>query len=447
MTVTCVLESLIVVCACGQLSAENLGNETTGIIDHHVEAAARRDRIHLPPKVSDDLFLRRISLDLIGRIPTRQELTSFRADPDRARMVQALLTTEEYAESWSRRWTATLIGYGDLVRSDRESLRTWLASQFAQQTPIDDVVYQLISAEGHASFVGPANFMLHHARDPVVPVGRIFLGVQLDCARCHDHPTDRWSQADFKGMQRFFAAMRPRQPSPGNYELIDGDSRGEPPRFLTGIKPRTERWRKELALMVTTSKPFDRAIVNRLWYHFFGHGIVDPPDAVNGHDRSGDFELVQKLAERFRNDGYQLNNLIREICLSDTYQREILPENEDWALLPTTKPLTPDQLFTSLHVAVDEPIAEQRRSQFLRVARGGALDRPFVNAWEVQESTQALMSRMNMPLPTLAANTTEIFERVLSRAPTPEQRESCQDQRAKNVWFALLNSNEFYFWH
>lgn len=417
-------------------------------VDRLVESAADRDGVTLTAPVKDELFLRRVSLDLIGRIPSRSELQQFRRQPDRASLVDRLLASEEHAVFWSRLWTSTLIGYGQTPQSDRESLRGWLETQFAADRPFQQIVYELIAAEGRSAFDGPTNFMLHHVRDPVVPVGRLFLGVQLDCARCHDHPTDRWTQEDFQGMERFFSDVRLKQASPGNYEVHDQPSGAGPTaRFLTGARPRTTRWRQELAVLVVTSKPFARSTVNRLWYHFFGHGIADPPDSVNGGDRPADWELVNRLADSLRDQRFQWRGLLREICLSNAYQRQVSTEHPDWPLMPTVKPMTPDQLFDSLSLAFGRPLDERRRSDFTRAAANASLDASVHNTWDGQERVQALMTRLNMPLPSEPVPTVELFERVLSRRPTREQRQLCEHQPVENILFALVNSNEFYFWH
>ncbi|MEM7475851.1 MAG: DUF1549 domain-containing protein, partial [Planctomycetota bacterium] len=301
-------------------------------IDSYVEKASRTDGIRLPAIVSDDLFLRRISLDLLGRIPTRDELLQFRANPDRARAVALMLEHQDFAKFWSRVWTANLIGYSSDGRTDREALRQWLELKFASETSLDEIAAELISSEGKAAFDGSVNFMLRHAQDPVVPVGRIFLGVQLDCARCHDHPFDRWTQQDFEGMRRFFSRMRPRQVTAGDYELRDARGEGEKPQFLTGRQPRTGRWRQELALMITQSKPFGRAMANRLWYHFMGRGIGIEPDSVNGDNRSEHQALIESLAGVLRDSGYQLKPIILAICNSKTYQRRLSSSDPDWPL-------------------------------------------------------------------------------------------------------------------
>lgn len=418
-------------------------------VDDFVDAAAARDGITPTGQVGDDLFLRRISLDLLGRIPTLAELRDFRKNPDRSAAVDRMLDSSEHALFWSRIWTTTLIGFGQTQQTDREALRSWLEEEFAAERAFDQTVFDLISAEGRSAFNGPANFMLRHVRDPVVPIGRIFLGVQLDCARCHDHPFARWTQADFEGMERFFSVLQTRQPSQGNYELLDRrpSSDSPQPKFLSGLVPRTGKWRQELALFVTSSKPFARATANRLWYHFFGHGIANPPDAVNGSASKENLDLINYLAQRLRDEDFQLRDIKRELCLSRAYQRPLAAEHAEWPLHPTAKPMTPDQLFDSIHIALNKDKRERQRVEFTRATIGASLDEPLNNSWDSEERVQAMMTRLSFELPKVEIPVDELFERVLTRAPTPQQRELCQDQRLENVLFALINSNEFYFWH
>ncbi len=125
--------------------------------------------------------------------------------------------------------------------------------------------------------------MLRHREEPAVRVSRIFLGVRLDCARCHDHPFDRWTQRDFEQVSRFFQAFEIRELNDQNFELLDrveANRRVPPdelPRFFTSAVPRTAAWRDEFALFVTSCKPFARTYANRIWYQLMGRGIVDPP--------------------------------------------------------------------------------------------------------------------------------------------------------------------------
>lgn len=423
--------------------------ELANTIDAYVAQAADRDGKKLPSIVGDDLYLRRVTLDLLGRIPTRDELLAFRAKPNRSELVERLLASQEHPEFWSRLWTNTLLGFGTHPQTDREALRVWLQEQLAQQRGYDAIVRDLIAGQGRATFEGHSNFVLQHGEDSAVPVGRIFLGVQLDCARCHDHPSDRWSQDDFEGMQRFFALARRKQATAGTYEIFDerpGDvAEAQRPVFLTGTRARTQSWRQELALLVTGSKPFQRATANRLWYHFFGHGLSDAVDNINGADRCKDFALAQTLGTELKNHQFDWRPLLHAICISQAYQRET--QGGDWPLLPTTKPFSPDQLYESLKQLLGTQRDGLTREQFVRRATGASVINSFTNTWDARDQAQALMVRMQIApeLPTMGLTAT--FETLLCRPPTPSQNRDCREQQQQDIVFALMHSNEFVTWY
>ena len=243
--------------------AATVGSES---VDSILAEVWKSRGIEPAPVCSDREFRRRTSLDIIGRVPTLEEILYFERTSDRAELINRLLDHERFAHFWSDVWAANLNGYGDAFDSDRKSLRNWLEQAFAADVPFDTLTRRLITTHGSSSLKGPANFLLRHPEEPTVKVSRLFLGVRLDCARCHDHPFDRWTQKDFQLMNRFFKATEREESSSGNIRLVDVvmDEEEERPRFLTGARPRTTRWRSELALFVTHSKPFARAFSNRL---------------------------------------------------------------------------------------------------------------------------------------------------------------------------------------
>ena len=157
---------------------------------------------------SDEEFLRRVSLDIIGRIPTLDELNSFKGNSDRAAKIDELLASGDFPRFWSEVWTATFNGYISLYGSDREVLRLWLVDAFAKEMPYDRLVTRLITAKGSSAFDGPTNFLVRYPEEPAVKISRLFLGVRLDCARCHDHPFDVWTQRDFYDLAAFFGKTR-----------------------------------------------------------------------------------------------------------------------------------------------------------------------------------------------------------------------------------------------
>mgnify|MGYP002630021584 CR=1 FL=1 len=257
-------------------------------IDAQLAIAHAKQDVQSVSICDDDTFLRRVSLDLIGRIPTRDELHAFRSNPNRRRQIEALLASDEFPRFWSDVWTASLVGYSTRAFNvSREPLRAWVEDAIRNGDAYDELVRQLIAAEGDSAFNGPVNFLLRHRQEPVVKVSRMFLGIRLDCARCHDHPFDRWTRDDFDQFSHFFKSVDFRGISERNYRLTksprDADTKNLP-RFLSGAKPITSRWRDELALMVTSCKPFARNYSNRMWYHFLGRGIVHPPDDFSAND-------------------------------------------------------------------------------------------------------------------------------------------------------------------
>lgn len=406
-------------------------------------------------RCSDDEFLRRVTLDLIGRIPTRDELLAFRQAPDRPAKIEELIQSSDFPRFWSEVWTATFNGYGNVFESDREVLRVWLEDAFRDNNAYDWIASELIGAEGVSALDGPVNFLVRHPEDPAIEVTRLFLGVRLDCARCHDHPFDRWTQEDFELMNRFFAGVRREEVSEGNIRVsnrrmeVEDDDR---PRFLTGARPRTTQWRSELALFVTNSKPFARAYANRVWYYFFGRGIVHPVDGFNRDNTAASPRLVAFLAERARNDQFDIRKMIRLICNSRAYQLSSRSENrsrsaEALFAYRRLKPLTPEQTFDSAVVALGlKPDTNDRREFIERMMRR-SLDEDFSATWDYRESVQGLMTRLSRTLPAPTDSVTGLYERILSRAPTSQERGICDGQAPRDIAFALVNSNEFFFNH
>jgi hypothetical protein len=404
---------------------------------------------------SDEEFLRRVSLDIIGRIPTLDELNSFKGNSDRAAKIDELLASGDFPRFWSEVWTATFNGYISLYGSDREVLRLWLVDAFAKEMPYDRLVTRLITAKGSSAFDGPTNFLVRYPEEPAVKISRLFLGVRLDCARCHDHPFDRWTQEDFVLMNRFFEATDRHEVSAGNVRLVNGrPGRDEEnrPRFLTGARPQTTQWRDEFALFMTNSKPFARTFVNRVWYHFMGRGIVHPPDDFNRENPAAVPALLEYLASTTRQDGFRLKPLIRTICNARAYQlssRQATrnPAHEAVFAYRIVKPLTPEQTFDSAVIALGLEVNATERREFIRNTVGESLDEDYSVTWKYRETVQGLMSRLNQHLPVPSQSVDQLYLKILTRRPSDRERQLCQDQRAEDIVFALVNSNEFFFNH
>ena len=284
------------------------------------------------PSCDDTTFLRRVSLDITGQLPTPGKVTSFALDPDeqkRTKLVQELLASKPYGKNWGRYWRDVIM----YRRSDPRaliaagSLEAYLTECLNENRPWDAVATELITAAGDVREDGATGLImaqLGRPEDTVAEISRIFLGVQIQCAQCHDHPTDRWSREQFHELAAFFprVAVRPRnndgprsfavvaddgpafrrpnnnnrfRGTPEHYmpDLDDPQARGtrmQPVFFLTGGKlpfgTRDERRRDTLAEWITAQDNpwFATALVNRLWAELVGEGFYEPVDDM-GPDR------------------------------------------------------------------------------------------------------------------------------------------------------------------
>lgn len=428
--------------------------QTTPSIDTHLEAAWQRQTIEPVPPCSDEQFLRRVSLDLLGRIPTTAEQNAFLQSPDRKGLVDRLLETEDFNRFWSELWTTQLYGYAD-ESTDRQTLADWLHGQLRTRRPYDQIALDLVSASGESAFTGPVNFLLRYPEEPVVKVSRAFLGIRLDCARCHDHPFDRWTQSDFRRMNKFFDAVERREVSNGNTELVDvvrEVDAAERPRFLSGAEPRTSRWRAEFGLFLTRSRPFARNFANRVWYHLVGRGIVHPVDDVSRDNPAAAPELLEWLADEAIRTQFDTRHMIRLVCASRAYQLASTSAKGDdtrvklFAVRPI-KPLTPEQWYESMCVATGRASKAEERTEFVRTFLGDALDGDFSASWEYRETVQGLMSRLVDDAPQAAGGTDELFVRFLGRTPTSAEREALKGRSPREVGYILLHSSEFAFNH
>jgi hypothetical protein len=418
--------------------------------------AARWESHGLQPaaRCTDGQFLRRLSLDLLGRIPTEPELEAFLQLPDRSAAIERMLGSQEFDEFWALNWTTQLYGYAE-NSADSEMLQHWLVEQITAQRGYDETVRRLITANGESAFDGAVNFLLRYPDEPVVKVSRAFLGVRLDCARCHDHPFDRWTKDDFTRMNRFFAGLERRDVAAGNARLVDVVRELPPderPRFLTGAQPRTTQWRSEFALFLTSSRPFARNFANRLWYHMLGRGIVHPVDDVSRENRPAVPELLEWLADESQRSRFDVRHMLRLIANSTAYQLDSRSQRGDEERLRlfavrTLKPMTPEQLYTSTCVALGKPVNPDERFQFVRAFLADALDGDFGSTWEYRETVQGLMSRLVETQIPPTRDFDALFRRILSRAPSGPERAALASRPAREVGFVLLNCSEFAFNH
>lgn len=415
-----------------------------------------------PNELTGDLeFLRRVSLDLIGRIPTLEEIEDFKQDPDRSKRIDELIGSRDFTRFVSEAWTTWLIGYTSAFGTDRATFRVWLQDQLDRNQPFDKMVTKILTAEGSVAINGPTNFLARHFEQPIIAVSRSFLGVRLECAQCHDHPYDRWTQDDYDMMGRFFEPMQRREAN--GVVTISDDLRdrgaGQRPRFLTGSTPRTNRYRQELALYLTNCKPFARNFANRIWYLLMGRGIVDPPDDFNQENPPVNPQLLELLASHARDTKFDVREMYRTICNTRAYQRKFAHSHNDDASVRyfaarTIKPMLPEQYIDSLLIGLDRPVNITMRRQLLqRLTQGNDLNEDYQRLWDYRETVQQLMQSMTFQFRgttgqhNAAADVQELYLRILTRHPTGEEVKMCRGQRPADIMFALALSNEFCFNH
>ncbi len=311
-------------------------------VDQHVHAKLKQMEI-LPSELSgDEEFLRRVYYDVIGLPPTPDEVRSFLADkaPDRrARIINTLLERPEHAEFWALKW-------GDLFKIRFDLLRDkgtwgfyrWTRDSIAGNKPFDQFVREILTAEGSAAENPPANWWRvtadpNEASEAAV---QVFLGIRLLCAKCHDHPFEKWVQKDYYGMSAFFVQVG-RKPGGRKEDLVffrtetPAQARhpktGEvlDPKFLNGatVPVNAEQDARALLAQWMTSKDnpyFARATVNRLWSHLFGKGIIDPVDDIRSSNPPVNEPLLDALAKDFVAHHFDVRHILRTMLNSRTYQ-------------------------------------------------------------------------------------------------------------------------------
>ena len=327
-----------------------LGHETpqtvppANFIDEQVFAQQRLLGIPASKPSADHVFLRRVTIDIAGRIPTLEETDAFLASKDpkkRAKLIDRLLELPEYADYFAGKWTGILRNKGGLDWQSRETyaFHDWIRQSLAANRPFNQWVTELVTASGRAD-VNPAVAWYRTVKDPkeqMADIAQVFLGVRMKCAQCHHHPYEKWSQDDYYGFTAFFSTLARKEiyKLPENdmvYHKIQTASYENPttkeklkPTPLDGEPldlPPTHDPRVELARWMTSKENpyFARMLVNRYWKHFFGRGLVEPEDDIRVTNPATHPELLQELTEDFKTSGHDLKKLVRTICNSRTYQ-------------------------------------------------------------------------------------------------------------------------------
>jgi hypothetical protein len=377
------------------------------VIDTEVKAVWQRKKITPAGQCNDAAFVRRIYLDLAGTIPTLDEAQRFLKDTaadKRSKLIDRLLDDPRYAAHMADIWLPLLISRNPThpeVQQNYPVLYRWLKDKFARNEPYDRWVRELLRGEGSSAENGPPLFYIQlngRVEETTVLVSRIFLGTQIQCAQCHDHPLDRWTQLDFYGMAGFFARVGVAdggvargkrrlvvfEKSTGEVFYTDPAARANPgkkgkpvsPRFLGGealkepelpkgfkeplvkagqVPPKPLFSRKEKVVEWTTAADnpyFARAIANRLWGQLMGRGLYQPVDNIRESKPAAIGPLFQALHEGLVKHQFDLKWLIRELVNSETYQLSMgKSDNADWYGQRRLRPLTAEEMLAALRVA------------------------------------------------------------------------------------------------
>ncbi|WP_419195322.1 DUF1549 domain-containing protein [Novipirellula herctigrandis] len=529
-------------------AAEIVVPSQVALINDAIEQGWRDYEIRPASEADDATWCRRVYLDILGRIPTLEELNAFLADRGsgkRAKLVNTLLYddrfTEEYAGHWGTIWTNILIGRsGGTERRtliNRDGMQKYLRDAFAQNKPYNDLVYELVTAVGSTkpgtkNFNGAVNFLVEKVNEEKAVLAtsstsRILLGQQVQCTQCHNHPFNQWKQQKFWEFNSFFRQTRSlRRFVDGTrdidhaelinedfageagdaedalvfYELRNGLTRVAYPVFTDGTEIAKSGYvsdvnrRDELGRLVLQSEFLDKMIVNRMWAHFLGFGFTKPVDDLGPHNAASHPELLDELGKEVRQHSYDLKQLITWITLSRPYQLSAVlgkaNEIDDPSIGEMPKfsrfylrQMSAEQLYQSLVTATGAGAAgsyeeqEQQRRKWMRqfvVAFGtdeggeattfdGSIPQALMlfngdltkNATSTK--TGSFLDRIQKGGRSTRERLTSLFMAAVARRPTKNEvsvagklyvaRKNNELEMLQDMWWALINSNEFIMQH
>jgi hypothetical protein len=493
-------------------------------IDGLIDDKLKNLRIIPSALAADDVFLRRAYFDLIGMPPKPEEYYSFLKDKSRtkrATLIDELLKRPEFADLWAAKWAETL-----KVRSDNNSAfgtdrkaayeyYQWIHDQMKRNVPLDQFVRAQVDGVG-SNLTNPAvnlyTMLPQGQYDPKAvaqDVAQVFTGMRVQCAQCHNHPFDRWTQDDYYGFVSFFTGVKRKVASEAREFYIYDDPNAAPAKhlldghpvpakFLGGDAPDVKGKDPRAALADwLTSKDnswFRENLANRIWAQFFGRGIVDPVDDVRISNPPSNRELLQALGRKLAEYNFDAKKLIRDICNSRTYQLSEVPnetnrDDADQFSRAHLRRLRADVLLDAIAEVTDTPTAFGQMPGGLRAVQldegnrisnnyflktFGLCSRESVNASETRleptlaqalhlvngDTVETKINRSTVVSTLLAAKKPaaeildEMFIRTLSRKPSEAEKKKLLPLLASNdrkayddVFWALLNSTEFEFNH
>ncbi|MEW4565003.1 DUF1549 and DUF1553 domain-containing protein [Bremerella sp. JC770] len=497
-----------------ELPAEDVAHQASSMqvmaarIDELVQAKLDRKKVSAAPLATDGEFIRRAYLDLVGNIPTVAQTRAYLQDdsPDkRQQLIAQLLRSPAHPTHLANTWRALVLEPSDDPQrlQNEQGLQLWLRGKFSENVRYDRLVEEFLTATQGSN--GPGYFYTVQDLKPEMlasETSRIFLGLQLECAQCHDHPFDRWKQHDFWGLAAFFAQLeRPTNDNLvglGRFDIVDRNV-GEvtipetdevvPPAFPGS----TENYasfggtrRQQLAIwMVSRDNPFmPRRAVNWAWAHMMGRGIVHPADDMSPQNLPSHPELLDELTDYFIRSGFDLRLLLHTIAITETYARSSEAVSDSQAppelfARMAVKSLTPEQLYDAfLKVGLLKSDAammpmDGRRDQFVARLRTASKDRTYFDTGMPQAlavmngppvstatspDTSGLLKALSAPFLSDKQRLNVLFLAAYSRTPNQDElkryeeflKQAEPDQQSAalgDVLWVLANSAEFMLNH
>jgi len=320
-------------------------------VDEFVNQKLKQLRMDPSGRCSDEEFIRRVYVDLVGLLPSEEEYVAFMAsaEPDkRDKLIDELIGRKEFTEIWVSKWAEWLMMRSNNAVTYKSILLyySWLSEQISNNVPLDQMVRSILGASGGTFKNPPANFyQLEQDRLKVAEnVAQVFMGMRTQCAQCHNHPFDRWTQDDYYSFAAFFSQIG-RKGGEDYRELIVFNSGGGevnhpvngrvmPPVFLGGGPADTAGKDRRVVLADWLASPknpyFAQNFANRVWHHFFGIGIIEQIDDIRISNPAANAPLLAELSKRLTESNYDFKGLVRDICRSEAYQRstQTNPSNE-----------------------------------------------------------------------------------------------------------------------
>jgi hypothetical protein len=486
--------------------------ELTKLIDQEIAKRIKAEKATTTGLCDDSEFIRRAYLDIVGVIPPASKVTEFLDSKDankRSKLIDELLADPRFGNYLAEMWAIHLIPRESNNRAlQQKPLEGWLAKNFNDNVPLNKIVYELVTASGEID-KNPAGiyFVANPTVDKITDnVTRMFLGVQLQCAQCHNHPFTDWKQTEYWGMAAFFIKTKvngtPQQAAKKGVTLAVSENpkakagkkggglpesyKNVPAKFLQGNEPQMEQAgpaRPTLGKWMTSddNRFFARAMVNRFWHQMFGRGIVNPVDDMHDDNAASHPELLTTMTEQFKLNNYDIKYIVRAICNSEVYQRSSVSKDDpgtvdlDLYTRREIRVMNPEQLYDSLSTILGAEAKGGKAATPVKKGPGNARDQ-FINFFRVEETNpleyqngipqalrmmnspftnkaEAIANQISAGTKTPAEAIEKLYLTALSRRPTQAevQRLTAYATRTGatpraaygDILWVLINSSEF----